>query len=174
MENVNFEKFKCIRVGPILHIITCFARNYRCDFFLIFQPLCIGITLRRSCIMIAAFLSRLYGSVGALQDYYSLIRISLFSSWHCQNSPSSFSPQSYLIGEITHNKPRQPQTTPVEVKKNCQLEFSRPSKLSFLWPRRRPVRLQDFEQSKRDPKTFQTFALDGKKSIGGALKRKRR
>ena len=141
----QFWKIQMHLGKSILQIITRFARNYRCDFFLIFQPLCIGITLRRSCIMIAAFLSRLYGSVGALQDYYSLIRISLFSSWHCQNSPSSFSPQSYLIGEITHNKPRQPQTTPVEVKKNCQLEFSRPSKLSFLWPRRRPVRLQDFE-----------------------------
>ena len=37
MENANVE-FKCIWVSQILHIITRFARNYRWDFFLIFQP----------------------------------------------------------------------------------------------------------------------------------------
>ena len=77
------------------------------DFFLVFQPQCIGITLRRSCIMIAAFLSRLYGSVGALQDYYSADKNLSILFLTLSKFPVEFSPQSYLIGEITHNKPRQ-------------------------------------------------------------------
>lgn len=93
--------------------------------------------------MIAAFLSRLYGSVGALQDYYSADKNLSILFLTLSKFPVEFSPQSYLIGEITHNKPR-PKTTPVEDSEKLSTRIFAPFKAFFFMATQ--ARLQDFTE----------------------------